>query len=409
MHLFKSLAITAFIVSSFMGCSDSPQHPTGVEYKHETLKRLGDRGDNWCITWAKDGSQITSMDDGNWLDGEYGYHNHIYRIIGDANNFTRQDIPAYPQFIFDGNGWFGYGIGSVNGALYSMVSRTPGPSWDGPFRGVKMLKSPDNGQTWYRVSRDGQERFLDPWDKAREEVNQKEMFFLEESGRSRDGEMAFPFSFCAFVQNGRDNSSAKDEYVYIYSPEGSQAHQLLLARAKQPEIEQRDTWEYFKSWEGDEPVWTSDLDERGVIYEFPEKNAQNEYFGWYSWLPSVVWNEGLNLYIMVNGGTYAGHGLTGSAKDYFDSWMHTKTGSLGFWYAENPYGPWKSFYYTDYWIVDDEKNRTYQPKLSPKWISSDGKTMVLIWSDAMKNKKGHSHTVNYLWNQMEIEILLDQK
>ena len=54
--------------------------------------------------------------------------------------------------------------------------------------------------------------------------------------------------------------------------------------------------------------------------------------------------------------------------------------------------------------VDDPKNRTYQPKLSPKWISEDGKKMVLIWSDAMKNKEGCSHTVNYKWNHMEITI-----
>jgi hypothetical protein len=88
--------------------------------------------------------------------------------------------------------------------------------------------------------------------------------------------------------------------------------------------------------------------------------------------------------------------------------MHTKSGSLGFWYAKKPYGPWNQFYYTEYWIVDDEKNRTYQPKLSPKWISEDGTKMVLIWSDAMKNEEGKSHTVNYRWNQMEISLELAQ-
>ncbi len=30
--------------------------------------------------------------------------------------------------------------------------------------------------------------------------------------------------------------------------------------------------------------------------------------------------------------------------------------------------------------------------------------MTLIWSDAMKNDKGKSHTVNYLWNQIQITI-----
>ena len=34
--------------------------------------------------------------------------------------------------------------------------------------------------------------------------------------------------------------------------------------------------------------------------------------------------------------------------------------------------------------------------------------MVLIWSDAMKNEEGRSHSVNYMWNQMEITIRLDR-
>jgi len=137
---------------------------------------------------------------------------------------------------------------------------------------------------------------------------------------------------------------------------------------------------------------------------FPDRSAGGDFFGWYSWLPSVVFNPGLGLYIMVNGGTYAGRGLTSSDEDYYDKWMHTKTGSLGFWYAENPWGPWQQFYYTDYWTADDPGNLTYQPKLSPKWISEDGREMVLIWSDAMKDDEGKSHTVNYKWNQMAISL-----
>jgi hypothetical protein len=119
----------------------------------------------------------------------------------------------------------------------------------------------------------------------------------------------------------------------------------------------------------------------------------------------VVWNAGLGLYIMVNGGTYGGQ-MSDSEEDYFHTWMHTKSGSLGFWYAEHPYGPWKQFFYTDYWIVGDVNNRTYQPKLSPKWISDCGRKMTLIWSDAMKNEAGRSHAKNYVWNQMSITLEL---
>ena len=169
----------------------------------------------------------------------------------------------------------------------------------------------------------------------------------------------------------------------------------------------RSEWEYFVRYDGKrKPVWTRDLDKRGYVHVFPEKSSDGNCFGWYSWLPSVVWSEGLGLYIMVNGGTYGGMTMTASDRDYYGSWMHTRSGSLGFWYSRNPYGPWRRFYYTEYWTVDDSANRTYQPKLSPKWISNDGREMVLIWSDAMKDEQGHSHTVNYCWNQMRIRIEL---
>ena len=392
---------------SLVDCGKPSKIPTGVRFEYQTLKRIGHRGDNWCMTWTADGSQITSMDDGNWLKGIHAYHNHLYRIVGHADGFVRRDLPGYPQFLWEGGGWFGYGICSVNGILYSMVSRTPSEDWSGPFRGIKMLKSADNGENWYRVNRNGGELFLSPQDEAREIVNRDEMFFLEESGRIRGGAAAYPFSFCSFVQNGQDNRAASDDFVYVYSPEGAQSHRLMLARVRSDSIIYRKSWDYFCGWKGDNPDWTKKIEQRDAVHIFPQKNANDEYFGWYSWLPSVVWNPGLKLYIMVNGGTYAGKGLTDSAQDYFDRWMHTKSGSLGFWYSDRPYGPWKPFFYTDYWIVDDAENRTYQPKLSPKWISEDGEGMVLIWSDAMKNEQGKSHSVNYLWNQMDITLEID--
>lgn len=381
--------------------------PIGVIFHKETLYRSDGWGDNWCITWMADDSQIASMCDGNWLGGKESFHNHLYRILGGPRNFERQDIPGYPQYVWGTGSWFGYGIVSVDGRLYSVVSKTPANQWSGPFRGIKLLTSADNGRTWYRVKRRGQQRQIDPRDESRNEVNLEEMFFLEEFGLPHQNKEAYPFSYVDFVKCGKDNNAAKDNYLYIYSPEGAHAHKLLLARVPKDRLGIRSHWQYFVKYDDGRPVWTSDIQERGYVHEFPSRSQKNHFFGWYSWLPSVVWNEGLGLYIMVNGGTYAGHGMTESDKDYYDAWMHTETGSLGFWYSANPYGPWQPFYYTDYWTVDDPANRTYQPKLSPKWISADGKEMVLIWSDAMKNKEGRSHTVNYKWNQMKITIQME--
>ncbi|MCF6356723.1 MAG: DUF4185 domain-containing protein [Draconibacterium sp.] len=413
----KNLIFIAIAIFAFTSCSTKQKksnklRPTGVEFKKETLKRLGSRGDNWCITWAKDGSQIVSMDDGNWLDlPGANYHNHLYRIIGESDNFRREDISNYPDLsagLDKGAGsWFGYGIVAVDDDLYSVISKTPGTSWSGPFTGIKLLKSSDNGASWSRINRNGNELLLGAMDSMRNVVNNDEMFFLEEYGMAHQKQPAYPFSFVDFVQEGQNNRAAKDGFVYIYSPEGAKANKLTLARVPKNKIGVRDEWQYFTNYgKNNKAKWTKDITKRGYVTEFPEKSSKGHYFGWYSWLPSVVWNEGLGLYIMVNGGTYAGYGMTDSDKDYYDRWMHTETGSLGFWYSENPYGPWEQFFYTDYWIVDNEKNRTYQPKLSPKWISQDGTEMTLIWSDAMKNEKGQSHSVNYIWNQMTIDIVL---
>ena len=390
--------------------SSTSTTPTGVSFHPETIYRTREKGDNWCITWAADGSQVTSMDDGDWLgsrvggENRRGFHNRLYRINGESNNFDREELNGYPDFAGPEGNWFGYGIVAVDDVLYSVVSRPPGEAWSGPFRGTKLLRSADNGHSWARVDRHGAQRPLGPEEAARNLDDAAEMFTLEEFGRPHVQQPAYPFSFVDFVQHGCNNAQAPDDYLYIYSPEGAQAHQLLLARVHKEQLGQRDAWQYYSGAAGDGPAWTPDIQQRQPVLVFPEQSSTGDYFGWYSWLPSVVWNQGLGLYIMVNGGTYAGHGLTTCDEDYYDKWMHTKTGSLGFWYARNPWGPWNEICYTDYWTADDPGNLTYQPKLSPKWISQDGRKMVLIWSDAMKDEEGRSHTVNYTWNQMEITI-----
>ncbi len=309
--------------------------PATVSFQKETLKRIGRAGDNWCITWAKDDSQITNMCDGNWTGGQEPsfIHNNVYRITGEADSFKKSDILNYPDFSGEEGSWFGYGIVAVDDNVYSAISKTPGTSWSGPFTGIKFLKSGDNGETWHRVNRLGQERLLEEKSRLRNVVNAEEMFFLKEHGLPHKEQEAYPFSFVSFVQNGQDGSASNDGFVYIYSPEGAHSHKLTLARVPQKSLGVRDQWQYFARFGEDQvPVWTDDIEKRGYVHEFPDRNEEGQFFGWYSWLPSVVWNDGLGFYIMVNGGTYGGHGMTDSDKDYYHRWMHTETGSLGFWY-----------------------------------------------------------------------------
>ena len=104
--------------------------PATVNFQKETLKRIGHKGDNWCTTWVKDGSQITSMCDGNWtgFEKEKFIHNNVYRITGEADSFKKSEIPAYPEFLGEEGSWFGYGIVAVDENIYSVISKTPGPT-----------------------------------------------------------------------------------------------------------------------------------------------------------------------------------------------------------------------------------------------------------------------------------------
>ena len=281
--------------------------PVKVNLLKETLKRIGRAGDNWCITWAKDGSQITNMCDGNWTGAQEPsfIHNNVYRITGQADSFEKSDILNYPDFSGEEGSWFGYGIVAVGENVYSAISKTPGTSWSGPFTGIKILKSADNGETWHRVNRKGQEQLLEDKSPLRNVVNDEEMFFLKEHGMPHKEQEAYPFSFVSFVQNGQNASASKDGFVYIYAPEGAHAHKLTLARVPKDSFGLRDKWEYFTRFDEHQiPNWSSEIEKRGYVHEFPNRNKQGQVFGWYSWLPSVVWNEGLGLYIMVNGGTY---------------------------------------------------------------------------------------------------------
>ena len=53
------------------------------------------------------------------------------------------------------------------------------------------------------------------------------------------------FSQMDFVQHGQNNSLAKDDYVYIYSPNGKRPHLLNLARVQHDSIVDRSAYRFL--------------------------------------------------------------------------------------------------------------------------------------------------------------------
>jgi len=103
--VFSALLLLFLQVSAC--CAAAGKVPAGVIFHRETIFRSDGYGDNWCLTWAADDSQITSMCDGDWLSKGRFYHNHLYRIVGGPRGFLRQDLPGYPEFAGRAGSWFG--------------------------------------------------------------------------------------------------------------------------------------------------------------------------------------------------------------------------------------------------------------------------------------------------------------
>ena len=59
-----------------------------------------------------------------------------------------------------------------------------------------------------------------------------------------------------------------------------------------------------------------------------------------------------------------------------------KPSYLGFWIARQPWGPWTQIYEESAWTPAGELSaRCFQPQIAPKWISQDGKSFWLVWTD----------------------------
>lgn len=409
---FRNVLLIVILASFGTMCQEAREYPVGVDFSSKIV-RLGDNGDNWCMTVGKDNLLYTAQCDGRgWYndDGSKKVYknNQIWQISGgpDSASFHAEmiDYPDYSriglmeihgpiippdsvvkypsasrELLRDWN-WYSYGIVSIEGNIYQFISHCGDRNGWGWFDGTQLIWKPRSEDKWKRWNgTDAHDR--DRW--LLNEGGNQLMFFNEPD---------YAFSFISIAQYGKDYEDNQDGYVYIYSPEGKlRAANLNMARVKKKDITDRNKWEYFTQLneEGAAEWVLGDISKRGIVHKFPEG------WGFYSWSPSVVWNEKLGLFMMVTGGTLRpGTGDTNLKSD-----VHNESGSLMLLYADKPWGPWKQFYWKENWQVGADMNRLYFPQLAPKWISEDGLTMQLVFSDA-----ANGHSTYYKWNMQELRL-----
>lgn len=277
----------------------------------DRIKIDGEDSDNWPCTWGEDGVLYTSYGDG------YGFLPLTEKklslgfatIHGDPGSFKGVNLrTGTGEREGDGaQGEKASGLVMVDGVLY-MLARNAGNS--------QLAWSEDKGRTW-------------EWG-----------FRFQTS-----------FGCPTFVNYGRNYAGAPDDYVYVYSPDGSSAYEeydhIVLARVDRRNIRNKSDYEYFQGVTASgEPIWTPDVAVRRPVFTFPNHCHRLE----------AIYHAATGRYWLV------------SACNHEGGW--------GIFDAPTPYGPWSTVYFTDYWGL----GKTHAYRFPTKWISEDGTKLHLVFS-----------------------------
>jgi hypothetical protein len=315
-------------------------------------------GDMWPITWADD----------DFLYGAAGDNS------GSPMNFWR--IHEGPKESFLGTGWgvylelldnqpidpkiycqkpdlhpkFGVKPASLlcmNGVLYFAVelhNYEDNPAFNRQHNlNAWIITSVDYGKTWNREAT-------------------PQNFFT--------GRLASPH----FLQFGRDYQGARDDTIYAYFPAGEAGGSywengdlLLLGRVPKYSLLEREAWEFFTGFnESQEPLWSQHDWLAKPVFHYPRMTGENH----------VSYNPGIRRYLMGNYGFLDEQGMP---QPYHTpgKWPYSAMRSqLTLFEAPEPWGPWACFHQDDNWGTYGD----YQPSFPTKWMSPDGKTMLMVSS-----------------------------
>lgn len=335
-----------------------------LKFRNDSIFRRPDfEGDNWHTTWASDGNQYVLQCDGQ------GYNTQLWRLKGTPRDFKFEAVTSHPgPKEKPRERYYGFGILGIGPSIYHFLSTPDRWYFDPPWKfiGNKLIYSSDTGHTWR--NQDGSTPVV--FEETAQRTKNNMAFFNEKNEA---------FSLLTMLQMGKGYEQNKDGYIYVYSPNGSvegNMNQLVMFRVPRDNLREHSAYEYFVSGQEDgDAQWSKNIDDRKPVHVFP-KGYVNTLKHPYSWHPSVVYNKGLDLYMMTNWGV--GTDSTG--------YWFTKPTYLGVWVAEKPWGPWKQIHEDKAWFPPGgtTEGQCYQPQIMPGWIAEDGKSFWLAWTQYPK-------------------------
>jgi CubicO group peptidase (beta-lactamase class C family) len=302
-----------------------PQSPVIQEIRwasREGILRRAKGSDNWPITWGDDDALYTAYGDGNGFEPFVSekLSMGLATVSGTPPDFLGMNLRAAGlESKGDGSkGRKASGLLMVDGVLYL---------WARNVTNSQLAWSSDHGKSWTWAH----------W------------------------KFTNSFGCPTFLNFGKNYAQARDDFVYIYSPDTGNAYeaadQMVLARVPRDQIRNRAKYQFFQHIDSNaEPAWTTLIDERAGVF----KNRSGCFRS------SVSYNAPLKRYLWVQI-------LPGTQGKKEDTRFQ---GGFGIYDAPEPWGPWTTAFFTEKWDVGPGESGSFPTK----WMSNDGRTMQLVFS-----------------------------
>lgn len=323
--------LETYLFNPILGAMIDPPYPasnriTGITFDPaDSVIRLAEGSDNWPITWGDDDVLYTAYGDGWGFDPR----TEIKLSLGFAKVFG---IPPHVQGtnirtlsgerVGQGErGQKASGLLMVNGILYAWMRNAN-------FKGEhsQLSWSTDRGNTW----------------------------------RATDWKLTESFGYPTFINFGRDYDGARDEYIYVVSHDHPGAYQpadtMVLARVQKDRILEREAYEFFTGFDSTgTPLWSIDIQRRQPIFTNPAKCYRG----------GITYNPVLKRYLWCQIHPDSDH----PQGPRF-------SGGFGVYEAPEPWGPWRTVFYTRKWDIGPGETASFPVK----WFSEDGTTGFLLFS-----------------------------
>jgi len=283
----------------------------------QQIVRRAEGSDNWPLTWADDDALYTAYGDG------WGFEPRVpeklslglARVTGGPQDPVGENIRSRTaEQTGDGrSGPKASGMLMVGGRLHMLVRNAANS---------RLAWSDDRGATW-------------TWADWRFETS---------------------FGCPTFLNFGADYAGARDEFVYVYSFDSDSAYQpadrMVLARVPRGRVTERDAYEFFAGLDADGArAWSRNVADRAAVFKHPGRCYRS----------GITYCAPLGRYLWWQV-------IPGDDTRF--------AGGLGVYEAPEPWGPWRTVYFTQRWDVGPGESGSFPTK----WMSPDGRMLHLVFS-----------------------------